>query len=85
MFPYDVVIDIAGRNAAALYTKDRQESIGQYLDGGGKFMILSNSAHTVLDQSEWFSNYFGLQIENINVREKTVIGIPNTATESMYF
>jgi hypothetical protein len=85
MFPYDVIIDIAGRNAAALYSIDRQEAIGKYLDNGGKYMILSNSAHTVLDQSKWFSKYFGLQIENANVREKTVVGIPNTPTESMYF
>jgi subtilisin family serine protease len=85
LYPYEIVIHIAGRNPYALYTEDRQKSIGEFLDKQGKYLILSNSAHTVLDESVWFSKYFGIQTKYVNVREKTVVGIPGTVTESMYF
>jgi len=85
MYPYEIVIHIAGRNPYALYTEDRQKSIGEFLDKQGNYLILSNSAHTVLDESTWFSEYFGIQTKHVNVREKTVVGIPSTVTESMYF
>ncbi len=84
MFPYDVVIDMQVKCCRTLHK--RPSRIDRSISGWWrKIHDLSNSAHTVLDQSKWFSDYFGLQIENANVREKTVIGIPNTATGIMYF
>ncbi|MDD4614199.1 MAG: S8 family serine peptidase [Caldisericia bacterium] len=85
VYPYEIVIHIAGRNPYALYTPDRQKTIGEYLDTRGNYVILSNSAHTVLDESEWFANYFGIQTKHVNIREKTLVGLQNTPTESMYF
>jgi hypothetical protein len=85
LYPYDVIIDIAGRNTAALYTEKRQETISKYLDHNGSFVILENSAHTVMENSTWLSNYFGIEISNANIREKTVTGIEHTVTQDMYF
>ena len=85
LYPYETIVDIAGRNPYALYTEKRQKIIGDYLSHKGRFMILSNNAHTVLDNSDWLSTYFGISVKNANVREKTIMGIPDTPTDSLYF
>ncbi|MCK5847576.1 MAG: S8 family serine peptidase [Caldisericia bacterium] len=85
LYPYDVIIDVAGRNTAALYTENRQETISKYLDHNGSFAIFENSTHAVMDNSKWLSNYFGVEISNANIREKTVTGVENTVTQGMYF
>lgn len=85
LMPYQCVLYISGLNMVSLDTTEEQKVITSYLDQGGRIILSGNYSHTVLQNTEFIKQAFGIDVKSCNVREQSIHGVAKTAFADLSF
>jgi hypothetical protein len=85
MIPYHAVIYLAGLNVLSLESNSEKEQVGKYLDKGGKILVTGNYIHTILQNTDFLHQYFGIEVKSSNIREQSILGAPNSPFADLSF
>ena len=85
MLPYQAVLYVTGLKMVTLETQTEKDQIEQYLNIGGRILLTGNFNHTILQDTDFLHNYFGVEVKSSNNREQAIIGAPDSPFSDLKF
>jgi len=85
LIPYQCVLYITGLSMESLGPDSEQKEIRDYQEHGGNIILTGNYTHTLLQNSEFIKESFGIDVKSSNIREQSVHGVAKTAFADISF
>lgn len=85
LLPYQCVLYVTGLSMESLEPNQEQKEIMSYLTHGGRIILTGNYTHTLLQNTDFLNQAFGIDVKSSNVREQSVHGVAKTAFTDLSF